>query len=156
MNISGHLQQGREQPHIGLLNIRPVLQHHLTEEMALHWKEGSRVKCQNLYLQNRPMQQRSFAKPAISNRRHLETTLILEQNIIINSSSGSTKRAWPCSKELLISVSAWERTLFLTAKPTFGLDLLSAIKVQQSSRASAVMCKSESLTQAKNESHHSE
>jgi hypothetical protein len=35
--------------------------------------------------------------------------------------------------------------LFLTAKPIFGLDLLSAIRVQQSSRARAVICKSESL-----------
>lgn len=42
--------------------------------------------------------------------------------------------------------------MFLTVKPTFALDLLSAINVQQSSSASAVMCKSESLKSKESES----
>lgn len=34
MNISDHLQQGKEQPHTELLNTKPVLQHRQTEEMV--------------------------------------------------------------------------------------------------------------------------
>lgn len=56
-----------------------------------------------------------------------------------------TRRACPCRRELLIKVSAWGRTLFLTVRPTFGPDLLSAINVQHNSRARAAICKSESL-----------
>ena len=61
----------------------------------------------------------------------------------------STRRACPWSNELLTKANAWGRTLFLTVIPTVGPDLLSDIKVQQSSRARAVICKSESLINRK-------
>lgn len=58
-----------------------------------------------------------------------------------------TCSACPCKRALLIKISAWGKTLFLTAKPTFWMDFLSTIIVQQSSNARAVICKSMSLPQ---------
>lgn len=65
MSISDHQQQGIEQPHIGLLNAKLVLQCPLTEEKAWHWQVRPRVENQNLCLQNRLKQHRSFVKPVV-------------------------------------------------------------------------------------------
>jgi hypothetical protein len=79
MNILDRLQQGREQPHIELLNAKPFLQHLLTVELAWHLKGASPVKCRNLYLQNRLKQQKSFVKPEISSRQSLKPSINLDQ-----------------------------------------------------------------------------
>lgn len=64
MNISYHLQQGKEQLHTEQWKIKPALQHHQPVEMVWQLKEEILVMHQSLYLLSKPMQQKNSAKPA--------------------------------------------------------------------------------------------